>query len=121
MGPKIGADAVESSHLSAEQAPDGLNRAAAVARICPSRNLISAGIRFPHERRAGQLQCPNHGEVVGDSRPTARQTAAVGTASDASAASAQPLLDLGLLREVFAPRANGPGAAHNSMGRRNIE
>jgi hypothetical protein len=28
------------------------------------------------------------------------------------AASAQPLLDVGLLREVFAPRADGAGAAH---------
>ena len=43
------------------------------------------------------------------------------TTSDAHGASAQPLLDLDLLREVFAPRANGACAADNSMGRRSIE
>ena len=70
-GSKIGADAVESqvTLVLSRLRPDGLNRASAVARICPSRNLISAGIRFPHERRAGQLQCPNHGEVIATCRP----------------------------------------------------
>jgi hypothetical protein len=76
---------------------------------------------LPHERRARQLQCPSHGAVVGEARPAARQATAAGAASDAGAASAQPLLDLGLLREVFAPRADGAGAANNSMERRDIE
>jgi hypothetical protein len=36
--------------------------------------------------------------------------------SNACGASAQPLLDLGLLREMLAPRTNGAGAVDNSMG-----
>jgi hypothetical protein len=44
-----------------------------------------------------------------------------GATSNAGGASAQPLLDLGLLREMFAPRADGAGAANDSMGGRDIE
>jgi hypothetical protein len=59
--------------------------------------------------------------MVGKSRPPPRQAAAAGATSNARGASAQPLLDLGLLREMSAPRANGIRAADNSMGRRSIQ
>jgi hypothetical protein len=52
-------------------------------------------------------------------RPHAKRQFA-GATSDASASS-QPLLDLGLLRKVSAPRANGPGATNNSMGCEDVE
>ena len=101
--------------------PEGEAASELSGYVSPSRNFISKALWSLHERRARQLQCPSHGAVVGESRPTARQAAAAGAASDARAASAQPLLDLGLLREVFAPRPDGAGAADNSMGRRDIE
>jgi hypothetical protein len=87
----------------------------------PSRNLISIALRWVNERRTGPLQCPSHGTVAGESRPPADQAAAGGATSDTRAASTQPLLDLGVLREVFAPRAHGASAANYSMGCRDIK
>jgi hypothetical protein len=89
--------------------------------VSPSRNLISIALWSLHERRACQLQCPSHGAVVGESRSAARQAAATGAAPDARGAPTQPLLDLGLLREVSTPHTDGASAANNSMGRRDIE
>jgi Circularly permutated YpsA SLOG family len=86
-----------------------------------SRNLSPSLYLSPMSGEPLQLQCPSHGALVGYSRPSSRHAAAAGATSDARGASAQPLLDLGLLRKMFAPRANGAGAANNSMGRRDIE
>ena len=61
------------------------------------------------------------GGLAGADKHCQTLAAAAGAASDARAASAQLLLDFGLLRKVFAPRPHDPGAADNSMGCRDIK
>jgi hypothetical protein len=74
--------------------------------------------KYARSRRAGQLQCPNHGAMVGAPGPISGQAATAGAASDARGAPTQSLLDLGLLREVFAPRTDRASAANTMAARR---